>query len=399
MVVKRDISHFSVLDWNFAKEDSRHFLHNFCWYPSRFIPIIPAHLLLALSKDNETVLDPFCGVGTTVIEALKLNRNAIGSDINPVGTFIAQVKAKILTGKKVNIKKIKDFNIYLGANEDLLFSTKKIANKLSIQEDQIPNIKENSEWYNEETLLMLAAIHNYIDNDLSGLTKDVCKTFFISILMNSVGFPKEQNYAYYADNVKPKNGKVFKNSFKLFQNKLIKFINDYEIFLQGEISQNDFSIYNADAKNIHDFLTEEVDLVVTSPPYLNVTDYTTAFRLAYLWYDFLPNDSLIRTKQKEIGARWRRKQSASMNAYVDDMEKVLIEVSECLKKNRYLCLVLGESKKYSDVINAKIIKILTSKLNYELVDNFTRDISKKFFIHPTGGGVQTEEIFIFRKRG
>lgn len=403
MSKRRDISHFSVLDWNFVREDSRHFLHNFCWYPSRFIPIIPAHLIQALSKENETILDPFCGAGTSIIEALKLKRNAIGIDINPVGTFMAEAKAKIMIGKVLHINKLTDFNKYIESkifefqNDAAILFTKKPSRTFTpIQ--QIPNVKENSDWYHDSTLAILADIYEYVESNLTGLTRDICKIFFISILMSSSGYPTEKNYGYFADNVKPKGEKAFKNAYKLYQQKLTKFIRDYEIFREQGISNNTFRIYREDARNLRSLLPEKVDLIVTSPPYLNVTDYTTAFRLAYLWYDFLNHDQMTKVKQQEIGARWRRKQENKLQDYINDMDNILTEMSTCLKKDRYLCLILGESKKYSETISTRIIEMLTKKLNHELVDNFARDISKKFFVHPYGGGVQTEEILIFRKR-
>lgn len=56
------ITHFKQLDWDFSDLNSKIFLHNLCWYPSRFIPMIPAQLISALSKKDDLVLDPFGGL-------------------------------------------------------------------------------------------------------------------------------------------------------------------------------------------------------------------------------------------------------------------------------------------------------------------------------------------------
>lgn len=51
-------------------------------YRGNFAPQIPRNIILNYSKENELVLDPMVGSGTTLIEARLLNRNAIGYDIN-----------------------------------------------------------------------------------------------------------------------------------------------------------------------------------------------------------------------------------------------------------------------------------------------------------------------------
>lgn len=52
----------------------------------RFIPRVPEKFVKLFTHPGETVLDPFCGSGTTNVEAKRLNRNSIGIDINPYST-------------------------------------------------------------------------------------------------------------------------------------------------------------------------------------------------------------------------------------------------------------------------------------------------------------------------
>ncbi|MGB9677148.1 MAG: TRM11 family SAM-dependent methyltransferase [Candidatus Ratteibacteria bacterium] len=73
-------------------------------YRGNWSPYIPRNIILRYSKLGETVLDPFCGSGTTCIEAKILGRKCIGIDINE--------KAIILTKKKINFKTEEIFPIY-----------------------------------------------------------------------------------------------------------------------------------------------------------------------------------------------------------------------------------------------------------------------------------------------
>lgn len=52
-------------------------------YRGNWSPYIPRNLLLRYSKENDLVLDQFCGGGTTLVEAKLLGRNIIGVDVNP----------------------------------------------------------------------------------------------------------------------------------------------------------------------------------------------------------------------------------------------------------------------------------------------------------------------------
>lgn len=51
-------------------------------FRGNFAPEIPRNLILKYSKSGETILDPMCGSGTTLIECKLLERNGIGVDIN-----------------------------------------------------------------------------------------------------------------------------------------------------------------------------------------------------------------------------------------------------------------------------------------------------------------------------
>ncbi len=67
-------------------------------YHGNFIPQIPRQAMLRFTREGERVLDTFAGLGTTLIEARRLGRNAVGIEINPE---IAS-KAKELVEKEEN---------------------------------------------------------------------------------------------------------------------------------------------------------------------------------------------------------------------------------------------------------------------------------------------------------
>ena len=57
-------------------------------YPARFIPQIPRKAILEWTKKGDTVLDPFCGCGTTLLESSLLERPSIGINSKSIPTML-----------------------------------------------------------------------------------------------------------------------------------------------------------------------------------------------------------------------------------------------------------------------------------------------------------------------
>ncbi|HEU5075167.1 MAG TPA: DNA methyltransferase, partial [Polyangiaceae bacterium] len=55
-------------------------------------PVTAGSLIAGLSAPGETMLDPFCGSGTSLVEARRLGRRGIGSDLNPLALELCWLK-------------------------------------------------------------------------------------------------------------------------------------------------------------------------------------------------------------------------------------------------------------------------------------------------------------------
>lgn len=66
--------------------------HDFYRYPARFSPIFAREAIKTFTEPGDFVLDPFCGGGTTLVEALSLGRRAAGMDVSSLATFLARTK-------------------------------------------------------------------------------------------------------------------------------------------------------------------------------------------------------------------------------------------------------------------------------------------------------------------
>lgn len=90
-----EVNFRKLVYWFRSQERATHLIHP---YPAKLLMHIP-HFFLAnnvFSKPGDVVLDPFCGSGTVLLEAILLGRNAIGCDCNPLACKIAEAKTKTI---------------------------------------------------------------------------------------------------------------------------------------------------------------------------------------------------------------------------------------------------------------------------------------------------------------
>jgi len=66
--------------------------HSFYKYPARFSPLFAREAIKAFTEPRDTVVDPFCGGGTSLIEAIALGRKAAGFDISSLAVFLSRTK-------------------------------------------------------------------------------------------------------------------------------------------------------------------------------------------------------------------------------------------------------------------------------------------------------------------
>lgn len=75
-------------------DEARRHIHGFHSYPARLHPTLARNLLRRLCPAAGSVLDPFCGSGTVLVEARLLGRRAAGVDLNPLAVRLARLKAR-----------------------------------------------------------------------------------------------------------------------------------------------------------------------------------------------------------------------------------------------------------------------------------------------------------------
>lgn len=95
----------------YSKRNWGHPRHSLCSYPGKLKPAIAYHLVRAFVPERGSVLDPFAGVGTIPFEAALQGKRAYGFDLSPAAFAIANAKIQQPTEKKCSnvIKSLQEF--------------------------------------------------------------------------------------------------------------------------------------------------------------------------------------------------------------------------------------------------------------------------------------------------
>lgn len=293
--------------------------HN--WY--RFVLSYPPHLVRHYIDDfnlaaGDTLLDPFCGTGTTLVEAKLCHLKAVGVEANPVAHFAAAVKTdwdidpdalqneceKI--AKRVNellaLQKIDDLQDCSACINDLELQT--------ISEDAAKLLLKNSisPLPLHKSLVLLDEIRRNDDQPIyKHLLLALAKTLVFSI--SNLKFGPEVGL-----------GKIKRDAPVIIAwlQEVKSMAND----LKG-ISLDryfDASVILGDARCMNDMIkNHSVDAVITSPPYPNEKDYTRTTRLESVILGFM-ND------RKELqGFKKNLIRSNTRGVYKSDDDDSMIE--------------------------------------------------------------------------
>src|SRR5438132_9386158 len=87
-------------DLNFNGVETQHATHSVHPYVAAINPPLAASLIQHYVPKGELILDPFCGGGGVLIEAILCNRSVIGCDINPLAVLMSKAKTTYLPSSR-----------------------------------------------------------------------------------------------------------------------------------------------------------------------------------------------------------------------------------------------------------------------------------------------------------
>jgi DNA modification methylase len=372
------------IDWDFIDDQSESASSHFHWHPSRFVSQIPANLLSVLCPKGGTVLDPFCGSGTTLVEAQRLGLVPIGIDLNPISCLIS--RAKTIPLRAYEIEQIVS-DAFERVSRAVYLSRSNDSNA------RAPNSVQLGKWYSPGVGRQLVEMWLAITST-TGLEHDILAASFSSILLGACR--ETRHWGYVCDNTTPRDQRE-KDCLSEFKSRLDLLVSAYrkrDEFMLARSGKcepiKQAATICDDARQIGSYLApESADVVLTSPPYFGVSDYIKSQRLSFEWFGYEIEPRRVR----EIGARSKRHRLTAVSDYNDEMRSVVEGARTALKRGGLAIIVMGESKARQSVVEdfKNTSKLCGLKLDHEL----RRTISFRRRQHPS---ISKECILVFTRR-
>lgn len=249
------------------------------------------------TKAGDTVLDPFAGVGTTLVESVAQGRTAIGFEINPYAALAARLKSAAHTVCAAELRQVRcAFGEYCTRYEAHIPRSLPPA-----------NFKGRAAFYSPKVLQKVLVAQDFICDMPSSLNRDLLRLAFGATLVRYSNYSYEPSLGRRASAGKPDI--LDWPVAQTIGDKLEEMASDSEWFgrhtcaakgLPGRVITDSFFCHVAH------IAPKSVDLIVTSPPYLNNYHYNRNTRphLYWLGWAHSPKDFHV-LEQETFGKYWQ----------------------------------------------------------------------------------------------
>lgn len=368
--------------WDTTNLSTNYATHGIHPYPAKFIPQIPQRAIQMFSEEGECVLDPFCGCGTTLVEAKLLGRDAIGTDINPIATHISRTKA---TPIEENTLSIVD-SLLKRIERDIAGLYMDSLGGEAVIDYKIPDFHNRDHWFQEhvqkELAVILAHVRGVGDQDL----RQFLTTCLSAVIVKVSNQESDTRYAAIEKDISSQD------TFEAFQSKVQKNLVGLREFNEGAQSTS-VDVYDADARKLEMIEDASVDLVVTSPPYANTYDYYLYHKMRMFWLGMDYREA----QKDEIGSRYKySSQEEDPETFFGNLQAALAEMERVLVDSGRAVFIIGDS-----VIRGEFFKMdqkiqqICENLDLEVTSQITQDLSTYTSFNTSFGSQEKQEYIIF----
>ena len=345
-------------------------------FPAKFPPQLPRFLIERLSAPGDVVLDPMLGSGTTLVEAVRLGRRAIGCDIDPLARMIAGAK---LTPINPSAALEEGLNVLSGAQSDCWQDGHRLRQDFQLRFDG-KTADFIDYWFLPQHQIELFSLLKRIEALPQGSIRDFLSVVFSStIIAKSGGVSLARDLAHTRPHrdMKKQPGSAFVEFVKRLERNVAAINN--EMPLETEASsylsvngamdssegQPQAEVLAASAADTG-LPTESIDLIITSPPYANnAIDYMRAHKFSLVWFgwkidelsriraQYLGHDALSNEKYGNLPdqcqvtiatlAELDARKAQTLRRYFGEMATVITEMKRVLKRGGAAIIVVATS--------------------------------------------------------
>lgn len=411
----------SVADtgWDYRTRPSDGVTHGMHPYPAKMIPQIAERLVGEYGTDGGLLFDPYCGSGTSLLEANLVGMDAIGTDLNPLARLISRAKTTPLSDDAID-ELTSDF-------EQHVFTPPSNGEFLAG-----PSILNRDYWFSNAVVQQLESIRCFISGIDDPSLRDFARVAF-SLTIRECSWTK-------------------KSEFKLVRmpaEKMAKFAPDARAVMMREMARNrqamvelcDLADDAIGTSSVHSFNTVlgipksalgsgAADLIVTSPPYGDshtTVAYGQFSRLSNQWLGFseaksLDSDLMGGRRQPRLGAfgielidttleqiaAVDARRASDVASFFWDYGRSIANVANALRPSGFACYVVGNRTVRGVTIPTDEITVALFELNgFEFVRTHQRNIPNKRMPYSnsptnvagaTAPTIRRESVIVCRKK-
>lgn len=353
-------------------------------YRACFKPQLARFFIKLLTEEGDLVYDPFSGRGTTAIEAGLFGRRVIANDINPLSEILCRPRFFIPSLREVEkrLERIPyDNSLQADINLSMFFHRQTEAEIVSLKKYLMQRRNEGSEDNLDRWIRMVST------NRLTGHSPGFFSVY--TLPPNQAVTPERQIKINRKRNQVP----GYRDTKKLILKKsrsLIKNLNSAEVENLRKAGETALFLQN-DARFTYEIPANSVHLTVTSPPFLDIVQYSKDNWLR-CWFNNINTEEIER----------KITMAGTVEKWSSVMAAVFKELFRITKTGGWVAFEVGEIRKGTIKLDEYVIE-LGIKAGFACegviinLQAFTKT-SNIWGINNNSSGTNTNRIVLFNKR-
>jgi DNA modification methylase len=379
-------------------------------YPAKMVGKIAEEILETYSKKGDIVLDPFCGSGTVLLRSRGQGLQSVGVDLNPLACLIANVKCS-----QYEISRLRE-------------TAKRVFLRIErTSSNQMVAFEGIDYWFEKDVQRDLARILSSIAHVRNKSNQDFFKVCLSSIIRSVSNADPHIPPPVFSKRMR----KVVQNrkldTVGIFNARVVRNLEIMERTSVGPKNNHKPLIVCGDVRALP-LSDASINLVLTSPPYLDAQKYMRTLNLETQWLGLISQEQVRRIKRRIIGtevvpsthvstiglssadtwiSRIRRFDKSGLRAaivyeFLLQMKESIKEISRVMRPSGVFALVTADNTVAGMVIPFHDIFVeMARDSNLFLIEARADKIRYRSFMlnrNRTAGLIKSEWILIFRKR-